>query len=241
MLGSDQYKYDVDVQSFRNALKEVVTNLVPFTAKHGSAESTNYPGLAQFLTTCVKACHAALDKQNEFAPREERWYKDLEFTVAKTAADGVEGAAPVKPNVTGGIGISKLAEQRLYWKPTPDKPTYRITLPVEVKDDWKDMVAQAATYARCLFGASPMRTFALVLAFNHSSNALRFLVFHRGGLTASNECHTAKPKGLEGIARLFLTLALWRTAEEAGAVGCCNDETYLLPADKKARRTCLQR
>ena len=129
--------------------------------------------------------------------------------------------------------ILKFAGERFYWKPPPDKATHRITLPVEVKTSWKDMVAQAATYARCMFGASPMRTFALVLAFNHNSNTLRFLVFHRGGLTASDGCHTAERDGLKEIARLFLTLALWRTAEEAGAVGCCSYGTYLLPADKE--------
>ncbi|KAJ7666542.1 hypothetical protein B0H17DRAFT_879763, partial [Mycena rosella] len=56
-----------------------------------------------------------------------------------------------------------------------------IQIPVEVKDNWPDMVAQAATYARCLFSASPSRAFALVLAYHHTDCELRFLIFHRGG------------------------------------------------------------
>jgi len=94
------------------------------------------------------------------------------------------------------------------------------------------MVSQAATYARCLFSASPIRALALVLAFDHESNTLRFLVFHRGGLVASEGYNITERDGLEGIARLFLTLASWRTAEEAGIVTCCSDNTYLLPADR---------
>jgi hypothetical protein len=52
--------------------------------------------------------------------------------------------------------MSTLGGERLYWKPPADKPTHRIALPVEVKKQWRDMTSQAATYARCLFGVSPM-------------------------------------------------------------------------------------
>jgi hypothetical protein len=129
--------------------------------------------------------------------------------------------------------MSTLGGEQLYWKPPADKPTHRITLPVEVKKQWRDMISQAATYARCLFGANPMRTFALVLAFNHKSNMLRFLVFHPGGLTASEEYNITEHDGLKEIARLFLTLASWCTAEEAGFITCCNDDTCLLPANQE--------
>ena len=121
--------------------------------------------------------------------------------------DSVEGAAPLKSDITGGNGISAFSKERLYWKPPPDKPTHMITIPVEVKDDWKTMTSQAATYARCLFSASPTITLALVLAFNQGINALRFLVFHHGGLTASKELNITKSDGLKDVARIFLTLA----------------------------------
>jgi len=95
------------------------------------------------------------------------------------------------------------------------------------------MVSQAATYARCVFGASPVQTFALILAFNHDNSLLRFLVFHPGGLTASDEYNVTKRDGLKEITRLLLTLVSWHTAGDAGAIMCCNDTAYFLPADQE--------
>ena len=223
----------VDKQPFKEALKDVVTELKTFAPSAGSGESASYRSLAEFLTGCVKACHVALDKRTEFSLRQDRWYKDLEFTVGKPVVDSVDGAASLKPDITGGNGILALAEERLYWKPPADKSTHRVTLPVEVKKQWKDMVSQAATYARCLFSASPMRIFVLVLAFNQESNMLRFLVFHRGGLTASEEHDITRPYGLQEIARLFLTLASWSTAQDAGVITCYSENVYLLPGNKE--------
>ena len=227
----------VDEQPFKAALEDVIAGFRTFNPPPARApEKDYYSGLARFFTGCIKACHDALDKNQTIFPIQERWYKNLEFTVGKPVMDGVERAAPLKPDITGGNGISAFSEERLYWKPPPDKPTHMITIPVEVKNDWKSMTSQAATYARCLFSANPTITFALVLAFNQGTNALRFLVFHHGGLTASKECNITKRDGLKDAARLFLTLTSWRTPGEAGIITCYNDTTYLLPGDKEGTR-----
>ena len=238
LLPLRQYDCVVDEQPFTAALEDVVAGFETFNPQPtGTPEKDYYSGLAQFLTGCVKACHDALDKnRTRFPILQERWYKNLEFIVGQTVMDGVGRAAPLKPDITGGNGISAFSEERLYWKPPPDKPTHMITIPVEVKNDWKSMTSQAATYARCLFSANPTITFALVLAFNHGTNALRFLVFHHGGLTASRECNITKRDGLKDAARLFLTLTSWRTPGEAGIITCYNDTTYLLPGDKEGTR-----
>ncbi|KAF9644543.1 hypothetical protein BDM02DRAFT_3190520 [Thelephora ganbajun] len=229
-----QYDCLVDQNPFNNALDDVVARLGTYTPQPpGAGETACYSDLTNFLTECVGVCHDALDKQDRFPSRRERWYSDLEFSVGKTMVDGVDGAAALKPDITGGKVISALREQRLYWNPPPGKHTHRITLPVEVKRQWRSMVSQAATYARCLFSSSPMRRFALILAFNQESNMFRFLAFHRGGLTASDEYNITERDGLKEIARLFLTLALWTTAEEAGLITCCNDTTYLLPGNQE--------
>ena len=231
------YDCTVDTQPFRDALNDVVARLKTFTPQPADAgQSASYHGLAQFLTGCVKACHDALEVQNVFPPRQDRWYKDLEFTVGKPVVDGVEGAASLMPKITGGNGISAFAEEQLYWNPPKDKPTHMITLPVEVGKHWGTMISQAATYARCLFSASPMRVFVLVLAFNHESNVLQFLVFHRGGLTASGEYDITKTDGLTEVARLFLTLTSWGTAKDAGVITCCSENIYLLPGDQEGTR-----
>ena len=233
LLPLSQYDCIVDGQPFHASLDEVVARFGTFTPQPaGSGESASYPSLAEFLTNCVKACHKTLDGRREFPVRQKRWYERLEFTVARQVKDGIDHASPLRPDITGGIGISAFSEEQLYWKPPPEKPAHRITLPVEVKNNWKDMASQAATYARSLFSANPMRTFALVLAFNQGKNAFRFLVFHHGGLTASEEYDITKGDGLKEVARLFLTLASWGTAEEAGFITCYSPTTYLLPRDQ---------
>lgn len=238
LLRLNDYNLMVEEPFFNLALNQVATKLEPFSPpRRGKHETNYYRGLAAFLTGCVEACHSALDGQKggKFPARDQRWYSTLEFIVAKSAAAGVEGAAPLKPDIVGGNGILKFQEERLHWDPPATKPGHRIMLPVEVKSRWKDMVCQAATYARCLFTA-PTRVFALVLVFNQVTNNLRFLVFHRGGLAASKLCNITKKGGLRDAARLFLTLALWRTSAEAGILAYSNQTTYLLPADGTGER-----
>ena len=234
LLWLHQYDCTVDEPRFQAALDDAVKRLRTFTPQAArSAESASYPGFAKFLTECVDACHNALNRQGGFPVLQERWYRGLEFTVARNVVDGVDRASALKPDISGGNGLSALRKEQLYWKPPLDKSARRIMLPVEVKNEWKSMVSQAATYARCLFSANPMQTFALVLAFNQETNMLRFLAFHHGGLTASDECDITKKDGLKEVVRLFLTLASWGPAEEAGTITCYSGTTYLLPGDQK--------
>ncbi|KAJ3730935.1 hypothetical protein DFJ43DRAFT_977740, partial [Lentinula guzmanii] len=56
-----------------------------------------------------------------------------------------------------------------------------IAIPVEVKDNWSDLVLQSGIYACCLFSASPLRQFVLGIGYNYEDHTLRFLVYQRGG------------------------------------------------------------
>jgi hypothetical protein len=98
LLPLHQYNCIVDGRPFQNVLNDVVARLGV-----GADESGYYRNLAKFLTECVKVCHDALDKQEGFPTRHERWYKDLEFTVGKPVVDGDEDAAFFKPDVVGGV------------------------------------------------------------------------------------------------------------------------------------------
>lgn len=237
LYGIEDYHCTVKKEAFRYALNELVARPPSFSSATGAAEKACYVSLAKFLTETLKACHEALDKHNDdkIPKRLERWYHDLEFVVGTQMVDGIEGAAALRPDIVGGKGISESRGGHC-WKPLADQPACQVMLPVEVKNCWRKLVAQAATYARSLFGADPMRVFALILGFNHDKNQLRFLVFHRGGLAASEPCDLTKKDGFEDVARLFLTLATWRTAAEAGFTTCGNDTTHLLPVNKGSKQ-----
>ena len=60
-----------------------------------------------------------------------------------------------------------------------------LLIPVEAKDGWQELVRQAGTYVRCLYSASPLRQFAMVLGYSHTKREFRFLIFHCGGLISS--------------------------------------------------------
>ena len=104
-------------------------------------------------------------------------YNTLRFsTYDRETADGIDGAHALKPDLVG-CDEDIPSSRKVFWR--------EIRIPVEVKDSWSDMVAQAATYARCMFAASSGRQYALIITLHHPSSEVRFLFFHRGGLTSS--------------------------------------------------------
>ena len=76
----------------------------------------------------------------------------------------------------------------------------------------------------------------LLLSWHSTKKPMfQFLVFHHGGLTALFEYNITKDDGLKEIVCLFIMLAMWCMAEDAGFVTFCNNTTYLLPGDQNGR------
>ena len=226
----DQYDCAVDTEPFQNALKDVSHKLAPRRIQtQGSGEVGFYPDLAKFLTTCIRECHKSLDKEEE-APQ-NRWYRDLQFVKAKQPVDRIEGAV-LKPDLTGGVGVSAISEERLSWVLPEGEPDHQLTIPVEVKNNWRDMVLQASTYARALFSVDRPRSFALTLTFNQDTHGSRFLVLHRGGVTASELCNISEADGQKNILRLFLALTSWTDRwTQASSPSATRPATYFLQTE----------
>jgi len=204
-----------------SAHKALLKKQVPDWPTAG-AEQAWYPSLATFLNNCVDACHDALGSNSAAARGSPpRFYDRLKFIVYdKITVDGVDGAAQVKPDLVGGLDL--VPDERVAW--SPQNPLIKqVLLPVEVKSDWAPMVNQAATYARCLFSASPSRQFAAVLGFRHTKSELRFLVFHRGGLTGSQSLSVNDEHGQKDTLCVLLSILNWRSPEDAGFLKFCND------------------
>ena len=185
--------------------------------------------LQAFLNRCVEACNSALDDSQGEVGKAKRWYGDLNFVVYdRSTEDGIHGSASLKLDLVGGLCLNLNSTERAAWSPT-DHEANQVLLPVEVKDDWLPLVAQAATHARCLFSASPSRQFALTLGFQRSKTELRFLVFHRGGLTASKPLSVQDKKGQQDILRIFLSILRWQSPNDAGFLDFSNDIDMFLP------------
>ena len=217
--------------------EEVLHNAVeafgnPPTFPTTKGESDHYEPLCKVLNKCVEACHKALgDSKGEY-------YRGLKFICwDKPMEDGCCGEHHLKPDLAGGIDLpakEKIkANGGLYWR-RPGLNEHELLLPVEVKAGWKDLVRQAGTYARCLFMASPLRKFALVLGYEYVSREIRILVFHHGGLTSSNPLKLDN-EGKEDLLRIFLAILSWKTVVDAGLPLWCNDSDMILPGDQSVR------
>ena len=124
------------------------------------------------------------------------------------------------------------ADGGLYWR-RPASNGHELLIPVEVKKGWKDLVCQAGTYARCLFMASPLRKFVLVLGYEYDTQEIRILVFHHGGLTSS-QALKLNANGIKDL-HIFLAILSWKTVVDAGLPLWCNDSNMISPVKKVLR------
>jgi hypothetical protein len=156
-------------------------------------EREYYPPFSVLLNETLKAARSALGG----CP--DSLYKSLCFSVYdRVTEDGIDGAHALKPDLVG-CDQKILVGKKVSW--------HDIRIPVEVKKSWPDMVAQAATYARCMFSASAGRQYALVIAFDHARAEVRCLFFHRGGLTASPALKLKEAEGRKGFVAAVVGLA----------------------------------
>ena len=227
LLPLDHHDYMVDELVLQIALDDVVIRLE--SDEILTSQSLEHHDLAGFLTRCTEACHNALDKQPNAPLRQDQWYKDLRFTVKTRTGDC---STSLQPPIVGGPGFPVGGDEVLSWDRLGGKPTDGLTLPVEIGASWRRIVSCASDDARRLFCASRMPSFALILAFNRIEKALRILIYHHGGLTASWPCDITQHGGLREIGPLFLTLSSWRTPGDAGFIPSCTNATYALPADQ---------
>ncbi|KAJ7211362.1 hypothetical protein GGX14DRAFT_624497 [Mycena pura] len=245
----EYYHHDSDGDWFASAVDAAANNFeVKLAGKNAklfpntSSESVHYTPLALLLNHCLDAC-AAASKGTNFDLARSGPYSKLSFVVYdKPTGDGIEAAASLKPDLVGGEDfLAKVNSHNvLYWSPPdppdPLNPYPPILIPVEIKNNWPELVRQAATYARCLFSARPLRKTALVLGYNHVTKEFRFLLFHRGGLTASHVLHPRTLDGRKQMVHVFLALLTCRNISDTGFPDWCNDNQFKLPVDKDGTR-----
>ena len=209
---TDKGPPDTLVSSAHEALERRVSPVWPTV--NAILKRTRYTPLAAFLNNCVDTCRGALDKHHESAKRSSRFYDRLRFIVYdKPTHDWAEEASPIKPDFLGGLDLT--SDERIARSPQ-NSLVDRVLIPVEVNVNWSSMVTRATAYTRHLSSASPSRRFLVVLGFQHAETQLRFLVFHRTGLTGSMPCSVRDPQDQKDILRISLSILEWSSPNDAG-------------------------
>lgn len=104
----------------------------------------------------------------------------------------------LKPDGIGTIGEPLTQEEVVSWND--------IEVILESKNSVKDMVKQAATYARCSLLNNSRRCFALVICLQFTSLDVYILVFHRSGLSASSPLGLKNKLGFDGLVKHMVGL-----------------------------------
>ncbi|KAI0754526.1 hypothetical protein C8Q80DRAFT_373116 [Daedaleopsis nitida] len=110
----------------------------------------------------------------------------------------------------------------------------KITVAALAKGGWGGIVPLAERYARMQFDAAPLRLFSLVIGVNCKTHTLRFLIFHRGGLTASREIELDEQEGRCAAQQVLSSILLWQKAKDA-VPSFTNGVEWVIPSDDPAR------
>lgn len=199
-----------------SSIKDIVDLMEGFEPVGFRSERSHYTGIVNYfnhiLESCLKSCLQCGVRGDYHANL--RFYKyDLEVQ------DVVQNANPLKPDIVDIIDKQEPPAlqveedeitllDKLWWSPLPENSEFRLEIPVEVKSGSMNLISQAGTYARALFQAEPWRSFALAIIYNPTTKGLRFLVFHRGGLTMTPILKVIERQDKEGIAYLLCIMYL---------------------------------
>jgi hypothetical protein len=229
--------YNITLDEMDNVLERAVESFQPSGLISATREADVYSPLAIFLNSCLTACRKAAGVDAS------QYYSELNFIVwDHPTKDGVRGAHALKPDCVGAQSLRNIPSE-LWWRPPFGERSSTVEIPVEVKDGWRGLVSQVATYARCLTNAVPLRQFSLVIGYNHVTTELRFLVFHAGGLTSSPPLKPNDPQDHRDILRLFLSLLTWKSPGDAGLPEWCNDVGVFVQRsrdDKQGVQMCVK-
>ena len=149
---------------------------------------------------------------------------DLENRVTKLKTKPKLGT-----NLRKGKQETKKKQKPAFWGPDKEERN-RIREVLELKALWPELVQQGATYAQCLFHASPLRSFVVLFGFSHTHTQFRCLVFHRSGLTASLGYHPAQ-HAYEFLS-IIMTVLLWTSPSHAGFDPTIDGTEFFLPMSK---------
>ncbi|KAG8831136.1 hypothetical protein FRC17_003619, partial [Serendipita sp. 399] len=129
-------------------------------------------------------------------------------TYDRVMRDCVENSHPMKPDILVLSGPIEKEDHSRWEEPI---------MVCEVKRDGKDLVRQAATYARAMLSARPNRHIAFVILLNHVKGEVQFSAFHRGGMVITEPMEIRSLQGYENL--VHLTVAFLMCTEYSSTIG----------------------
>ncbi|KAJ3769434.1 hypothetical protein FB446DRAFT_812091 [Lentinula raphanica] len=242
----DNFHILVDDADVQQAFKEYLeSHTLSYNPIQNTGELAHYDNLVVFLNDCVQAAnniyctvlesHRQSRSESQFllAEMKEKYWPLLVFhKYNKDMGDGIDGAAPLKPDIAG-TG-TKVRPSTCYWKlpsdvSEQDQSRVAIKIAVEVKADWPKLLWQSATYGRAEMATIPLRSFSLVIAINHIKHDLRFLIFHHGGITATKALSLRDDDDRNKICLVMMSIIFWQTPADAGIPSFTDGTTFILP------------
>lgn len=156
----DDFEVLVDRSPFVKVVNAWNKMPLPFPTDEFKAHHPSYVALSQFLQACVKNCDVVYDglaTRSLVKQRSDRWWRNFQLVIYdNSTGDGVETSAPLEPEC-GGVD-TKVTKPTFHWclrpdESAPDPSGTEVKLPVEIGEDWVDIVLKAGIHARALFSA----------------------------------------------------------------------------------------
>lgn len=107
-------------------------------------------------------------------PSDELYFRNIKFTsYDRDMGEKLNDAlGPIKPDILATF--RNIGNTEAHWQD--------VEIIGEVKSNWKQMIAQCATYARCMFAAHENRRFCIIIIAHHIQNCVRIGTLSRAGL-----------------------------------------------------------
>ncbi|GJJ08156.1 hypothetical protein Clacol_002364 [Clathrus columnatus] len=164
----------------------------------------------------VERLNAVKESLTHNTRMEDSIYFRVKFEVyGREMAESVGEDAPLRPDALARI-LSGDPDDRVFWED--------VELCVEVKNRYRDMIIQGATYARSMFYAQRNRRFVLMIFFNQKQRQASFGLFSPAWLCLSTNHHDLSVEaGQRGFVQDMIQIWSCTNRWSAGFEDSCNN------------------
>ena len=190
------------------------------------AETKSYEPLTHLLNIIIRAADRCLTSP--------RYLEGLQFyPYDAEMLDKLDSTKPLKPDILG------VHSRTSYQRPVSWND---VAIYIEVNSNVVETIKQLATYARTHLTLNRRRSFSIGMSFDHTMMVLRFLCFHRSGISASPALHLKRENDFKSFVEHMVRLLSIKDEEAFGLDMTRAEDVYRLDgSDYKIMRTIQMR